>query len=455
MKLFAHDALLPTGWTKDVVLEIAHDGTIDALEIALGAPPDAERAQGPVVPGMPNLHSHAFQRALAGLTERGGPATDTFWTWRAEMYRFLERIDPGDQEAIAAQLYIEMLKAGYTAVAEFQYLHHDPDGKPYADPAEMATRIVAASAATGIGLTLLPVFYAHSNFGGAPATPEQRRFLHDPDSFRSLVERLVPLTGDGGPVLGIAPHSLRAVTPNQLQWLEGLAENGLVDGPIHIHAAEQQKEVDDCLSWSGARPVQWLLDNAALDARWCVVHATHMNADETRRLAASRAVAGLCPSTEADLGDGIFPAVEYLAADGRLGIGGDSHVGVDPFAELRLIDTAQRLTRGRRNLLVGDGESSGLALFRAALAGGAQALAQPIGAIALGHRADLVVLDAEEAGLVAQPPENLLDAAIFGPGRRLVRDVMVGGRWVIGEGHHADEEAILTRYRQTMKRLLG
>ena len=311
MKLFAHDALLPTGWTKDVVLEIAHDGTIDALEIALGAPPDAERAQGPVVPGMPNLHSHAFQRALAGLTERGGPATDTFWTWRAEMYRFLERIDPGDQEAIAAQLYIEMLKAGYTAVAEFQYLHHDPDGKPYADPAEMATRIVAASAATGIGLTLLPVFYAHSNFGGAPATPEQRRFLHDPDSFRSLVERLVPLTGDGGPVLGIAPHSLRAVTPNQLQWLEGLAENGLVDGPIHIHAAEQQKEVDDCLSWSGARPVQWLLDNAALDARWCVVHATHMTAEETHALAASGAVAGLAPTTEADLGDGTFAARDY------------------------------------------------------------------------------------------------------------------------------------------------
>ena len=455
MKLFARDALLPTGWAKDVVLEIAHDGTIDALEISLGAPADAERVQGPVIPGMPNLHSHAFQRALAGLTERGGPATDTFWTWRAEMYRFLERIDPGDQEAIAAQLYIEMLKAGYTAVAEFQYLHHDPDGKPYADPAEMATRIVAASAATGIGLTLLPVFYAHSNFGGAPATLEQRRFLHDPDSFRALGERLVPLADDGGPVVGIAPHSLRAVTPNQLQWLEGLAEDGLVEGPIHIHAAEQQKEVDDCLSWSGARPVQWLLDNVALDARWCVVHATHMNADETRRLAASRAVAGLCPSTEADLGDGIFPTVEYLAAGGRLGIGGDSHVGVDPFAELRLIDTAQRLTRGRRNLLVGDGESSGLALFRGALAGGAQALAQPIGAIALGHRADLVVLDGEEAGLVAQPPENLLDAAIFGPGRRLVRDVMVGGRWVIGEGHHADEEAILTRYRQTMKRLLG
>jgi formimidoylglutamate deiminase len=455
MKLFARDALLPGGWAKDVVLEIAPDGTIDALEVALSPPADAERVQGAVIPGMPNLHSHAFQRALAGLTERGGPAADDFWTWREEMYRFLERIEPEDQEAIAAQLYVEMLKAGYTAVAEFQYLHHDPDGCPYANQAEMATRIVAASAATGIGLTLLPVFYAHSDFGGAPATPAQQRFVHDPDDFRRLVELLALLQSKDGPVLGIAPHSLRAVTPNQLQWLIGLTDNGLVRGPIHIHAAEQRREVDACVKWSGARPVQWLLDHAVVDQRWCVVHATHMNAEETRRLAASGAVAGLCPSTEADLGDGIFPTMDYLAAGGRIGIGGDSHVGVDPFAELRLIDTAQRLTRERRNLLAKDGESSGLTLFSAALAGGAQALAQPIGGISLGSRADLVVLNADDPALVEQAPGNLLDAAIFGPGKRLVRDVMVGGRWVIGEGHHADEEAILHRYRQTMRRLLA
>jgi formimidoylglutamate deiminase len=404
---------------------------------------------------MPNLHSHAFQRALAGLTERGGPVADNFWTWREEMYRFLERVEPEDQEAIAAQLYIEMLKAGYTSVAEFQYLHHDPDGQPYANQAEMATRIVAASVATGIGLTLLPVFYAHSDFGGAPATPAQRRFVHDPDDFRRLVELLALLQSKDGPVLGIAPHSLRAVTPNQLQWLIGLTDNGLVRGPIHIHAAEQRREVDACVKWSGARPVEWLLDHAAVDARWCIVHATHMNAEETKRLAASGAVAGLCPSTEADLGDGIFPTIDYLAAGGRIGIGGDSHVGVDPFAELRLIDAAQRLTRERRNLLAKDGESSGLALFRAALAGGAQALTQPVGAIALGSRADLVVLDTDDPALVEQAPANLLDAAIFGPGKRLVRDVMVGGRWVIGEGHHADEEAILHRYRQTMRRMFA
>jgi formimidoylglutamate deiminase len=452
VKLFARDALLPTGWTRDVVLEIAADGTIDALEVALKAPDDAERLQGPLIPGMPNVHSHAFQRALAGLTEKGGPASDDFWSWRCEMYRFLERIEPGDQEAIAAQLYVEMLRAGYTSVAEFQYLHHDAAGQPYADPAEMSLRIVGAAAAAGIGLTLLPVFYAHSGFGAAPATPAQRRFIHEPDAFRSLIDRLA--RGKGF-VLGIAPHSLRAVTPNQLQWLSVLAEGGVVEGPIHIHAAEQQQEVDDCVAWSGARPVEWLLDHADIDARWCVVHATHMNGEETRRLAASGAVVGLCPSTEADLGDGVFPMVEYISAGGRVGVGGDSHVSVDPFAEMRLIDTAQRLTRRRRNILAADGESSGLTLFRAAVAGGAQALAQPVGAIALGARADLIVLDPDNPGLAEQAPADVLDAAIFGPGRSPVRDVMVAGRWVIGEGHHADEEAILNRYRLTMKRLLA
>jgi len=451
MKLFAHDALLPTGWARDVMLEIGPDGMIESLDVVLAPPEDAERAQGPVTPGVPNVHSHAFQRAMAGLTERGGPSTDSFWTWRTEMYRFLERIEPDDQEAIAAQLYLELLKAGYTCVAEFQYLHHDPIGRPYANPAEMATRIIAAGQAAGIGLTLLPVFYAHSTFGGFPPTPAQRRFISDRESFRALIERL----RHGGRVLGVAPHSLRAVTPDELRWLVSLVDERKIAGPIHIHAAEQRREVEECIAWSGARPVEWLLDHAALDARWCVVHATHMNAEETRGLAASEAVAGLCPSTEADLGDGVFPAVDYLAARGRLGVGGDSHVGVDPFAELRLVDLTQRLTREKRNLLASDGESSGLTLFRAALAGGAQALGQPVGALAPGHHADLIVLDASDPVLAEQSPANLLDAVIFGPSRRPVRDVMVSGRWVIGEGHHADEEAIFNRYRQTMKRLLA
>jgi formimidoylglutamate deiminase len=311
---------------------------------------------------------------------------------------------------------------------------------------------VAAAGGAGIALTLLPVFYAHSNFGGTAPTQAQRRFIHGVESFRELMERL---RQHDELRLGVAPHSLRAVTPDELESIAALAGDGVLDGPIHIHVAEQRKEVEDCVAWSGARPVEWLLDHAGVDARWCLVHATHMTPDETHRLAATGAVVGLCPTTEADLGDGVFPAVEYLAAGGRIGVGGDSHVGVDPFAELRLIESVQRLTRERRNVLARDGESSGMHLYQATLEGGAQALSQAIGAIEIGRRADLVVLDPAAPDLVEQPAANLLDAAIFGPTRGVVRDVMVGGRWVIGEGHHADEEAILARYRQTLKRLLA
>jgi formimidoylglutamate deiminase len=451
MKLFARDALLPSGWARDVVVDVGPDGTIRAVDVAFDRPSDAEHVQGALIPGMANVHSHAFQRALAGLTERGGPRTDDFWTWRTEMYRFLDRIGPDDQEAIATQLYLEMLKAGYTTVGEFHYLHRDPAGRSYANPAEMALRIQAAAEATGIGLTLLPVFYAHSDFGGAPPIPAQRRFVHDTASFHALLDGLAL----DGLKLGVAPHSLRAVAPGELAEIIAFARANDDDAPIHIHASEQQKEVDDCIAWSGTRPVEWLLDNAPLDSRWCVVHATHMTEEETSRLAATGAVACLCPTTETDLGDGVFPSRAYLAAEGRFGIGGDSHVGVDPFLELRLIEGAQRLTLRRRNVLARDGESTGLALYQAALAGGAQALAQPVGAIEVGRRADLLVLDGDDPALAEQPAAHLLDAAIFGPARHVVRDVMVAGRWVIGDGHHADEEAILVRYRQTIKRLLA
>ena len=450
MRLFARDALLPTGWASDVVVDVGSGGTIRAVDAAFEPPEDAEHVQGALVPGVPNVHSHAFQRGLAGLTERGGPRTDNFWTWRTEMYRFLDRIGPDDLEAIACQLYLEMLKAGYTAVGEFHYLHRDPAGRSYANPAEMALRIQAAAEATGIALTLLPVYYAHSDFGGVPPLPAQRRFVHDTESFLALLGALAL----DGLRLGVAPHSLRAVAPRELaEIIAWVRHDG--EAPVHIHAAEQMKEVEDCLAWSGTRPVEWLIEHAGIDARWCVVHATHMTEEETRRLAGTGAVAGLCPTTEADLGDGVFPAPHYLAAGGRIGIGGDSHVGVDPFLELRLVEASQRLTLHRRNVLARDGESTGLALYQAALAGGAQALAQPVGAIEVGRRADLLVLDGDDPALAEQPAANLLDAAIFGPARHVVRDVMVAGRWVIGEGHHADEEAILIRYRQALKRLLA
>lgn len=450
----ASRALLAGGWAGEVELEVDAQGLIVALrpDSALG---DAERLAGPLIPGMPNLHSHAFQRAMAGLTEKGGPEGDSFWSWREQMYRFLERLTPEDVELIATRLYIEMLEAGYTSVAEFHYLHHDPAGRPYTNPAEMGERIAAAAATAGIGLTLLPVFYAQGNFGGAPATAGQRRFLHGLEDFQRLLDSLAAtVRTQPWQRLGLAPHSLRAVTPGQLRELLRQLDGLDPQAPIHIHAAEQQKEVDDCLAWCGQRPVEWLLSETGLGPRWCLVHATHLLPSETTGLAASGAVAGLCPSTEGDLGDGFFDAPRYLAAGGRFGIGGDSHVGVDPFQELRLFEYGQRLRQQRRNVLVSElGASLGGRLYRAAQAGGAQALAQPIAGLAVGQRADWLVLDVDDAALAEQQDDGLLDAAIFGPTRRPVRDVMVAGQWRVREGRHPQSAFSLARYRALMRRL--
>ena len=452
-RLFAKEALLSDGWQRDVLIEIEGDviTRITPNAVANGA----EVAAGSVIPGMPNLHSHAFQRAMAGLTERSGPSGDNFWAWREQMYRFLERITPEDNEVIATQLYIEMLKAGYTSVAEFHYLHHDERGNPYANPAEMAERIIAAAVTAGIGLTMLPVFYAHATFGGTPPNPGQKRFIHDVDAFTSLFDGIVKHQASIRR-LGIAPHSLRAVTPQELKAIVAHLDTHDRQAPIHIHAAEQLKEVDDCLAWSHQRPVAWLLAHANIDARWCLVHATHLNDDETFRLAESDAVAGLCPSTEANLGDGIFNAPDYLLQEGSWGIGGDSHVGVDPFRELAIVEYAQRLKSARRNILhTPDIDSIGGGLYRQALAGGARALGQNVGEIAVNCRADLVVMNGEDAALVEHSGDTLLDAAIFGPVRQPVRDVMAGGVWVVRDGHHAEEGKALTRYRATLKRLLS
>jgi formimidoylglutamate deiminase len=425
-------------------------------EVAAAASPEgATRLAGAVVPGMPNLHSHSFQRAMAGLAERAGPGEDSFWTWRELMYGLVAVLAPEDVAAIAAQLFLEMLRAGYTAVAEFHYLHHDRDGTPYAAPTELSDRVIDAARRVGIAITHLPVLYARGGFGDAPPGPRQSRFLNDGERFLRLVAELRARWREAPDVaIGIAPHSLRAVTPELLdEVLRGLGADA-PEAPIHIHIAEQQKEVEDCLAWSGARPVAWLLDHAPVDRRWCLVHATHMDADETRRLAGAAAVAGLCPTTEANLGDGIFPAERFLNAGGIIGIGSDSHVAVDPAEELRLLEYGQRLTRQRRNLLAdGPGRSTGARLYGAALAGGAAALGQPAGAIAPGCRADLVVLDTEAPSLAGKAGDALLDAWIFA-GARAVRTVLVGGRAVIRDGHHAEGEAIAAAFRRTMRRLL-
>lgn len=447
----AERALLPSGWARNVRFEVGASGLLEQVLPDAGSE-GAERLHGPVLPGMPNLHSHAFQRAMAGLAEVAGNPNDSFWTWRELMYRLVGRLSPEQMEVIARQLYVEMLKAGYTAVAEFHYVHHDPAGRPYADPAELALCISRAARDSGIGLTLLPVLYSHAGFGGLPPNEGQRRFIHSTDSYLALQQRLrKALPADQG--LGLCFHSLRAVTPDQLATVLA-AEDGA--RPIHIHIAEQQKEVDDCLAWSGRRPLQWLYENAPVDPRWCLVHATHAEADEVQAMARSGAVAGLCLTTEANLGDGIFPAVDFLAHGGRLGIGSDSHVSVSVVEELRWLEYGQRLRDQRRNRLHRPEQPQvGRTLFDAALAGGAQALGQPVGALAVGSRADWIVLDGTDPYLATAEGDALLNRWLFAGGDRQVRDVMVGGRWVVRNGHHPAEEATAWAFAEVLRTVLG
>lgn len=457
-RLFAPRALLPEGWAAGVAIDVDATGTIAA--VSAGAPPDgAERLGGPVIPGMPNLHSHAFQRAMAGLTERAASGDDSFWTWREVMYGFLAKLTPDQIEAIAAQLYVEMLKSGYTAIGEFHYVHHDPDGRPYADRTELSERVLAAAKRAGIGITHLPVLYACGGFGGQAPTPGQCRFLNDVSGFLRLVETLrARHAGDPDMRIGIAPHSLRAVTPDMLR--DAVAGLTALDAgaPIHIHIAEQMKEIEDCLAWSGRRPVEWLLDHEAVDRRWCLVHATHMTAAETAALAASGAVAGICATTEANLGDGFFPAPDYLARRGAWGIGSDSHISVSPIEELRWFEYGQRLVQRRRNRLSdqlagGAAPSIGAFLYKSALSGGATALGRPIGRIAAGARADLVVLDGDHPQLTGRTGDALLDSLVFAGNANPIMDVMVGGRWAVRAGHHSGEDEIAARFRRAIAQL--
>lgn len=442
-------ALLPHGWARDVRVTIA-GGRFASVETDVAAQAGDERvAVG--LPGMPNLHSHAFQRALAGLTEYRGPQRDTFWTWRELMYRFLAHMSPDDIEAVTAQAYVEMLEAGYTRVGEFHYLHRDPAGQPYANPAELSERVAAAARQTGIGLTLLPVFYAHGGFAGAPVSDGQRRFLSTLDEYARLLEASRAIVGGlAHAALGVAPHSLRAVTPAELQVLISFA--GAL--PIHIHAAEQQREVEECVAWSGLRPVEWLLEHAPVDRRFCLIHATHLSDREIARLAQSGAVAGLCPVTEANLGDGIFPATSYLAARGRVGVGSDSNVCISVAGELRMLEYTQRLRDRARNLLADAERSTGRVLFEEALSGGAQALAAPA-AIAVGAAADWFSLELEAPALAAaRSGDEILDSWIFAAQGSVVDSVWCAGVKLVERGRHRAREAIAARYKAVLDRLL-
>lgn len=445
--IFAEEALLPGGWEKRVRLEISPDGAVASLASDQAPHPSDER-HALIVPGMPNLHSHAFQYAMAGLAERRGPATDNFWSWRELMYRFALSMSPDEMEAFAARLYVAMLEAGFSRVGEFHYLHHAPDGSPYANRAEMAGRIASASKAAGINLTLLPVFYAHSNFGGLPPTEGQRRFIDTVDGFGDLLDgcrdvlKEVPRS-----VLGMAPHSLRAVTEAELKALLPL----MPSGPIHMHAAEQVKEVEDSLAFSGARPMEWLLRNMPVDSRWCLIHSTHMTAEETVELAQTGAIAGLCPVTEANLGDGIFNGTEFRAAGGRFGIGSDSNVLIGVADELRQFEYAQRLSTRSRNVIAPENRSTGRTLFDETYRGGGIALGVEGGCIAEGHSADFVSLDTSEAPWLKS--DDALDGWIFAGSVR-VDSVWAQGVKQVQAGRHRDREAIAARFRKAMASLM-
>ncbi|MFI5014142.1 MAG: formimidoylglutamate deiminase [Hyphomicrobiales bacterium] len=449
--LFFEEALLPQGWARNVRVTVG-GSRIAGIESGVAAGPGDERhAIG--LPGMPNLHSHAFQRGMAGLAELRGLSSDSFWTWREAMYRFAHRMSPDDVEAVAAQAYVEMLEAGFTRVGEFHYLHHDRDGAPYADIGEMAARIAAAADTTGIGLTLLPVFYAHSGFGGRPPDRAQSRFVNGLPRFAELMEASrKAISALDGAVIGIAPHSLRAVTEDELASLVPLAASG----PIHMHVAEQVKEVDDCLAWSGARPVRWLLDHAAVGRNWCLIHATHMTACETSAMAEAGAVAGLCPVTEANLGDGTFNAPEFVAAGGDYGIGSDSNVLVGLADELRQLEYSQRLRHRARNVMAGEeGRSTGRALYQGALAGGVRALGGARPGLAEGAAADLVSLDAGHPALIGRRGDAVLDGFVFAARDGMIDCVWRGGRKLVAHGSHRQRDACLARFRAVMERLLA
>ena len=453
--LFAPDALLPQGWKRNVLLQWEDGGLLTRVESDQRNEPGVAVAAGPVLPGMPNVHSHSFQRAMAGLAERRGHPTDDFWTWREEMYRLVRLLEPEDIEAISCQLYIEMLKHGYTTVAEFHYLHNDREGKPYADRAELAHGIVGAASAAGIALTLLPVLYAHGGFGHKVLSPAQRRFQGDPAAMIAILRDVADFHMPAPLLrLGIAPHSVRAV--DALLLTEMVAEASRLDPtmPIHMHVSEQTGEVAECLQTHGTTPLAWISDLVPVDARWCFIHSTHLTALEVRALAQTGAAIGLCPVTEANLGDGIFDFAPWFEQRAPWGIGGDSHVCVSPFEELRALEYSQRL-RMRIRVVASDEAAPDVAanLWSGAAAGGAQAVGQATGALAPGRRADLVVLDGGDLDFEGLAAPARLGVAMFSGNSNRVRDVYVGGRKVVEEGRHETEEEAAAAFRRTLGRL--
>ena len=461
MKLYAENILLNDGWASNKTITI-EQGLITTIDT--GMIEGAEIANGAVIPGMVNCHSHAFQRAFAGFSEQGSEGQDSFWTWRKIMYQFLAQLTEIDAKNIAKQLYIEMLKMGYTRVAEFHYLHHDLDGSTYnvgttaensTSLATMAQAIFDAAKESGIGLTLLPVLYQHSGFGAKSPSDGQKRFINSTEQFNQLVSDCFTLSEQySNTNVGIAPHSLRAVDKTSL--LSAVEHVRSLDNqaPIHIHISEQQKEVDDCLAYFGKRPVQWLLDNVELDKYWCLIHATHINESERKGIIAKEAIAGICPTTEANLGDGIFPTTAFLAEKGTIAIGSDSHISVNPIEELRWLEYAQRLIKQQRAILATDEEASvGQNLWQQAAVGGAQSTNSNTGCLAIGKQADLLVLDKNKTKLFANANQHILDSMIFASQQNPVSDVMGNGVWQIKAQQHSEQEQASDNFANLLVRL--
>lgn len=455
--IFAPTALLPEGWADNVLIEIDKDGWIvgvDSFKSDISGG-DAEIMTGILIPGMSNVHSHAFQRAMAGMAERSGGKKDNFWGWRDTMYRFLSKIGPDEMEPLAAQLYVEMLKAGYTTVGEFHYVHHQGDGSPYGERSIMSRQIIKAALETGIAITHMPTLYAYGGCGGAPAKIGQKRFLNDVPALMRIIEEIYGEYRTTPQVsVGFSPHSLRAVSAEMLREGVEAFRRLIPDAPVHMHAAEQAGEVEECLAWSGKRPVEWLLENMGIDEKWCLIHCTHMTEAETRALAAAGVTAGLCPTTEANLGDGIFPLLTYFESGGRFAIGSDSHISISVVEELRWMEYIQRLTHRQRTLIQDhDIPSVGGMLYDRALAGGAKAMGRKTGRIETGYRADFVVLDNELPFMEGKLRDHALDAAIFASNENPVKHVMAGGRWVVRDKQHKREEQILKNFRDVMRKI--
>lgn len=465
---YVENILLSDGWASDKTLTI-EGGIITA--ITAGKEPNATPLSGTVIPGMINCHSHAFQRAFAGFSEQGSEGQDSFWTWRKIMYKFLAKLTDTDAQVIAKHLYVEMLKMGYTRVAEFHYLHHNIDGEKYSASdqssktptgntcqhslATMAKAIFSAAESAGIGLTLLPVLYQYAGFGKQTPNDGQKRFINTTIQFNQLVSDCFELAANfTNSNVGIAPHSLRAVDKESIE--QAVAHVRALDNkaPIHIHISEQQQEVDDCLAHYGKRPVQWLIDNIDLDKHWCLIHATHIDEQEQQGIVNSQAIAGICPTTEANLGDGIFPTTEFLALEGTFAIGSDSHISVNPVEELRWLEYAQRLTKQQRALLASaETPSVGQYLWQNAALGGAQSTSSNTGSLALGKQADLLVLDEKQTRLYANNNQHLLDSVIFASRENVIKDVMVNGHWVVRDGKHAQEQVSADNFAQLLNKL--